>query len=726
MLRFALLLSATFLTLSAIPALSYSSNDDRPLKVGLALSGGGAKGFAHIGVIKVLEEAGIPIDYVTGTSMGALVGGLYAIGYTTDELEEIAGSINWENLFSDNVRRRNIPMEEKEWDGLFMLTLPIVERSISLPSGLVAGHRVEMLLRRLTWSYAGEQDFLDFPIPFMCIATDLENGEKVVLNSGDLADAIRASISIPSALAPKEVDGRLLVDGGVVRNLPVEEAFEMGADIVIAVNVSAPLKEKEELTNIFVILDQTVSFGIKASVEKSASLADLALFSEEIVSFGVADFPFSDSLIYLGEAMAREKMEEIKTIYDTVRESRPVLSAVEAEPTRTDEYFISQIKVEGNRDASSNQIKGRLMIEENTLINVDKLEEAIEAVYGMQFFDKVSYQIIHDPDNSNEHFLIIRVIEKRQDQFRFGFNYNNFDDATLLFNTTFRNLFNLTSITRLTAKLGESWYVDGRYFNYLGIDSYFALSVRANVSRQVIDLFDEDGNRAARYNTNAFFGEALFLPVMTDKYLSGIGLRQEVFNVSRDVGDFNFPGGTSTITQIYYTFQQDNLDRLNFTTRGHALDINVGQSFAFLDNAQNFFRAELKWRGFFQLSDYWVLQAGSWLGAASRSQLPLHKQFYLGGFPDLVGYRPFEINSSSIKSLSLGLQFEIFEDNFINVRSNLADRSDIFDFGLEPDNLFYGFSAGYGIETLVGPLSVNIMSSPRNNFMLVYSFGARF
>lgn len=226
---------------------------DRP-KVGLALSGVSARGFAHIGVLKVLEEVGMPVDYITGTSMGSIVGSLYAIGYPVEELDNIARQVDWDDLFRDNVGRRYMSMEDKRWDARYQASLFLDRGRIRLPSGLVAGQKVSELLARLTWSVHHVSNFDELPIPFACVATDIATGEPVVLRKGSLPEAVRASMAIPTLFTPVIINDRLLVDGLIARNLPAQEVRKMGAHVVIGVDVGSDLWPVEDLESMVDIL----------------------------------------------------------------------------------------------------------------------------------------------------------------------------------------------------------------------------------------------------------------------------------------------------------------------------------------------------------------------------------------------------------------------------------------------------------------------------------------
>ncbi|WP_164682701.1 patatin-like phospholipase family protein [Cyclonatronum proteinivorum] len=699
-------------------------------RIGLALSGGGAKGFAHLGFIKVLEEIGMPIDYISGTSMGALVGGLYAMGYTSEQLQELATSLNWDDLFSDAIRRRHIPMEEKEWDSLYLVSLPIIGRSISLPSGVVAGHRIGLLLNQLTWRYPGPQNFLEFPIPFVCVATDLETGEPVVLSEGFPAEAIRASISIPTIFMPKTIDDRILVDGGVVRNLPVEEVLELGADIVLAVNVSDPLKSADELFNIIDIMDQTVSFQIVNSIRHSQTLADLNFEDSDITDdYGVLDFDEAEALIELGKALARSQIDELQELADQINEARGRPTSVPRmieEPMR---YYISDIRITGIESASEVNTMGRFMLQNGNILSKDDIQLGIENVYGSQFFSSITYRLIPDSDyeNHDEAFVLELVaVERVQDMFRFGFYYDNYRRASLLLNTTFRNLFYASSVTRINFKLGEEPSLDLRFFNYLRSEYNNALALRANYSLHVIDEFNSEGVRTSTFNTNAVFLEGMFVPHMDNRAMVSVGLRQEFFNISTRVGEVVFPFASTSISQLIARFDYDSTNRVNFTQKGHLLNLEASQSVDILNTAVNFFQASASWQGYFELNDELVFLTGARLGTSTRSELPQHWRFRFGGYPDYPGFRIDEINSNNIRILQAGIRYEFLPGYYASFRSSMGstERLDEFNFSRTP--LRIGWGVGFGFDTRIAPIQAAIMGSQRNPIMIMYSVGIPF
>ena len=248
-----------FIILFFLPLIAFTQEKD--VKIGVVLSGGGAKGLAHIGALKVIEEAGIQIDYIGGSSIGAIVGALYASGYSASQLDSIFQEINFNFLIQDEVPRSAKTFYEKEETEKYALTLPFDDFIISFPSGLSRGQNLYNLMSRLTTHLGNVQDFSKMPIPFFCIASNIETGEEVILDSGSLAKAVSASGAIPSVFSPVKIDGKLLTDGGVTNNYPVSELRERGADIIIGVDVQDSLADKKQLRSVFDILTQINNFN---------------------------------------------------------------------------------------------------------------------------------------------------------------------------------------------------------------------------------------------------------------------------------------------------------------------------------------------------------------------------------------------------------------------------------------------------------------------------------
>jgi NTE family protein len=291
------------------------ASSPRP-KIGVVFGGGGAKGAAHIGVLKVLEEQKVPVDYIAGTSMGAIVGALYASGLSADELEKVITAIDWEDVFSGDPDRRDIDYRRKreDYDNLSGVALGIKGGKVVMPKGLIKDQKVNVLFETLMLHTSDINDFDKLPIPYRAVAADLETGEMVVLKGGRLADAARASMSVPGAFPPIELDGRLLIDGGIVRNLPIDIVREMGAEIIICIDVDKPLPTREELGGSLSILNQMIDIMMKKNVsEQTRTLGPRDVYiNPDLGELGSADFDKAAEIAGRGEKAAREKIESLK------------------------------------------------------------------------------------------------------------------------------------------------------------------------------------------------------------------------------------------------------------------------------------------------------------------------------------------------------------------------------------------------------------------------------
>ena len=284
-----------FLTLS-IAVSGQNKEDEVKPKIGLVLSGGGAKGFAYVGVLRAMEKAGIRPDYITGTSIGSIIGGLYAIGYTPDQLDTLIRAVDWGVVLSNDVPLPYISFEEKEYYNRYLITLPFIDGKLSLPSGIIEGQMLSDLLNYLTWPAMKYESFDDFPIPFRCITTDISTGKTIIFDKGSLANALRASMSIPSAFTAVDLDSTLVVDGGILDNFPVREVRKMGADYVIGFNVSSGLADAKDIGSISGILTQISMFESLKRMELDVEDCDFYI-KLDLEGYETADFSSTKQIL---------------------------------------------------------------------------------------------------------------------------------------------------------------------------------------------------------------------------------------------------------------------------------------------------------------------------------------------------------------------------------------------------------------------------------------------
>lgn len=444
-------------------AIQNSYAQTRP-KIGLCLSGGGAKGLAHIGLLKVLDSSGIKIDYITGTSMGAIWGGMYSVGYKGKDLERIAKEANWNLLLSNNIPLTDINIEEKDEFGRYVAEFPIIGYKPSLPLGVIEGQGLTKLLSELTFPVHQITNFDSLPIPFRCIGADILTGEAVVLKEGYLPTAMRASMAIPSVFTPVKWKDRLLVDGGLVRNFPVTDLKEMGADIIIGGYTGGRLYTEEELNTALKLIYQSASFNRIADSEIQKSLCNiLADYNQQLQAYSTSSFNNVDSIIAIGYRVALTILPTLQRLVDSL-EMRGLTAENDLKKYTDKQVCISNITLDGANFESSGIIHGKLGLMAGETYTVTQLNDAIEKVYGTRFFDKV-YYTLKPSLYGNE--LVIHVKESRRAVFKFGLHYDNEQAAGLLANLTLRNVLGPGSRILATLDIAEYPKVRVRYQKFI-------------------------------------------------------------------------------------------------------------------------------------------------------------------------------------------------------------------------------------------------------------------
>jgi len=378
-----------------VAAAATADEPDRP-RVGLVLGGGGARGAAHIGVLKELERLRIPIDAIAGTSMGAIVGGLYASGLDAADLEQVVTEMDWSAVLSDRQQRSDLSFRRKQDDARFpvRLELGIKNGKAKLPQGAIQGHVLDLKLRELTWHVSGVRDFDDLPTPFRAVASDIGSGEPVVMGDGDLALALRASMSVPGAFVPVEVDGRLLVDGGLVGNLPVDVVREMGVDVVIAVDVEFPLYGVDELDSVLAVTEQMLTVLIRNETRRQIETLndDDILIRPELGMHGSAHFGNILETLEPGESAARNARAELE---------RLSLGPGDWQSYRADrrdggdrDTKVDFVRVRNDSRVAPAVLEARMNIQPGDSVDPERLASEANRLYGLQIFEKVDYRLL--------------------------------------------------------------------------------------------------------------------------------------------------------------------------------------------------------------------------------------------------------------------------------------------------------------------------------------------
>jgi NTE family protein len=672
--------------------------------VALVLSGGGSKGFAHIGVMRVLEEAGIRVDLITGTSMGALVGALYAIGYTPDQLQRIAEGQDWEGLFTDRPQRDAILIENRLADRDYPLEFPIRHGLPRLPRELVSGQRIDQLITRLTWSAHPVSDFSRLPIPFAAVATDLETGKPVRLEGGSLPRALRASIAIPSVFAPVGLGDRVLIDGGVSRNLPAQDAVDLGGELLICSDVTEPLEPADSLTTFLDIVNQTITFRMRESTEAQQRLCDV-LIQPDISGFSILSFDRAEMWIERGTEAARDLLPRI---LERMTPSGAPRAGLPEHPSPPDSAYIAGLRLEGLERASRQFVRGILDLQGIPgWVDPGEVDDAIARLYSTELFAFVRYRVERAPDGRGP-LLVVQVEERARDRLAIAYRYESKYKASLLLSARLHNLLYFGSVTRVDLQVGERFRLAGEHWRRSGAGRALHLGLEGEFSRSPFEIFSE-GRRVAEVgidvvNLAAFAGLAL-----ADGVLAGLRVKGEYVAGRTRVAPEELDDD-----EIFYTLsgvvEVETLDRDFFPTRGVSIYAKSEWADESIGSGQTFSHHVLDARLLVPVHERASLLARARLGTASGSGLPFHYLFALGGanpayiFPDrhfpFPGLETQERQGRHLQSFQLGGQIELGGGLLAQAMWNTGNTFDSWDF--DPDSYINGYALVLGVRTVFG------------------------
>lgn len=453
-----------YLLILFLCAVSHPLYAQERAKVGIVLSGGGAKGAAHIGVLKAIEEAGIPVDYVAGTSMGAVIGGLYAIGYTPDQLDSLIRGQNWEFILSDKPAWKKRTLRERDFSEKYLLSIPLFKTTDPQVSGLIQGQNLMNLLSKLTIGYHDSIDYRRLPIPFACVATNLIDGKEIVFDSGVLATSIRASMSIPGVFAPVKEDSMVLVDGGLVNNYPVDVARQMGADIVIGSTVQKDLDDTPSIANVADILSQLVSLSTRTKFEDNIKDSDLH-FLVDTEGFSTMDFKpdVIDSMVYRGWKTVHQQWDELmelrKRLHIPAQDSAKAMPA----PMVVTSQTVLPIRTVTFQNANRHEVKAivrKCGIEENTEIKVAQIEDAVRLLHD-EFSYPDAYYTLDDAEGKYD--LTFHVDRKNESNLYLGLRFDSEEMISAVAGAEFILKTPLPSSVFLTGRIGRQYGVHVGY-----------------------------------------------------------------------------------------------------------------------------------------------------------------------------------------------------------------------------------------------------------------------
>jgi NTE family protein len=700
------------LTLSLL-LITAAAHADRP-RVGLVLGGGGARGAAHIGVLKELERQHIPVDAIAGTSMGAIVGGLYASGATPEELEEIVTSLDWAAAMSDSPPRDNLSYRRKQDQARYPIGLELGTRhsGLLLPMGLVEGQKLDLILRELTTRVSNIDDFDALPIPFRAVATDIVTGEAYVMGQGDLARSIRASMSVPAILAPTRVDGHLLVDGGIAANLPIDVLRSMDVDIIIAVDVEFPLYTADELDSGLAISEQMLTVLMhRETVRQIQTLSDNdVLIQPKLGIFDSGDFANIAAAIDPGVVAAREASARLRSI--ALDESQFTEHVAQRSRPRVENSRLAFVRVIHDGRTSPGRMESILDVHAGDLIDTQQLASAAEKLFGHYQLEQVSYKLVDENGATGVEFQA-RAKSWGPNILKFAVSLENDFEGSSAFNVGAR----MTKVD--INSTGAEWQTDLRIgtdprlrseiYQPLGNSSRLFLAPRVDFEQSNLYAFAGD-DKIARYRLSE---SELGFDVGTRIGLIGefrLGSYHGTGGARVKVGDPGLPNLTFDTGGLLARVQFDTLDDAQFPRQGMRANLAWKQSSPSLGADERFASVEMGFeRTWSRGKNSW--QLGVEYGTTNDTPTGIQDLFQMGGFLRLSGLERGEISGPHAALARLMYYRRISESTgglldvpmYVGLSAEMGNvwqtRSDMsFDTVLVNGSIYAGF------DTIIGPV----------------------
>ena len=702
--------------------------NNKDISVGLVLSGGGAKGLAHIGVLKAIEQAGVKIDYIAGTSTGAIVGALYAAGYTAAQLDVMFKKVDFSTLIQDQVPRRAKTFNEKDESIKYALTLPFDGLEISFPTGLSNGQNIYNLFSKLTSHVNHLTDFSKLPIPFLCVATNAENGEMVLLENGYLPRAVSASGALPTLFNPVVINDMILIDGGIVNNYPIKELKAKGVDVIIGVDVQDGIKKKKDLTSALDIVLQVNNYTSVKQMQTKIKDTDVYI-KPNIEEFSVVSFDDANRIVQAGFEAANQVTQKLERI----AQQQTPRAALKPVPHSKEDLYIKQVVIEGNQQYTAAYILGKLKLKTPATVSYSSFVEGVNNLSATGNFDDIDYRFVKD--QSNHYTVFFKVIESKSKMvLRLGAHYDPLFDTGVLLNVTRKQFLTNNDIASLDVIVGDNlrynfnYYIDKGFYWSLGFNSSYDFFDK-NVSTDFVanDLNNTSGFPVNKIDfqysdfTNQLYGETLFNRI----FLLGAGVEHKFLRyISETIGtdSDNVPRTIFDATNYYSAFgyiKYDTYDNIFFPKKGVVFQADTHLYLFSQGSNSNFepftiLKAKVGYAQtiFKKLTSVFTTETGFKIGSSSTSSL----DFMLGGYGfkqinnilPFYGYEALSLRGDTYLKSSITLDYEIIKNHHLSLFTNIANVDDAL---FQKDDWlkaipYTGVGVGYGLNTFLGPLEL--------------------
>lgn len=691
-------------------------------KVGVVLSGGGAKGMAHIKALKVIEEAGIPIDYIAGTSMGAIVGGLYAIGYTPEQLDSMVRKQDWTFLLSDRIKRSSMSLADRERTEKYVISIPFTKTPKEAASGgIMKGQNLANLFSDLTMGYHDSIDFNKLPVPFACVAANAVNGDQIVFHDGILSTAMRASMAIPGAFTPVRKDSMVLVDGGIVNNYPADVVKAMGADIVIGVDVQNALKTADKLNSVPDILGQIVDLTCQSNHEKNVDLTDTYI-RVNVDGYSSASFTPTaiDSLMHRGEEAARAQWDSLLALKKKIGitdDYKPKQHGPYSSLSNVRTIYVTDISFSGVEVNDKKWLMKKCNLKENSEISTQQIEQALYQLRGSQSYSSASYTLTDTPEGYHLNFLLQEKYEKR---INLGIRFDSEEIASLLLNATADLKTHIPSRLSLTGRLGKRYAaridytlepMQQRNFNFSYMFQYNDINIY------------EKGDRAYNTTYKYHFAEFGFSDVWYKNFRFGLGLRFEYYKYK----DFLFKkpefAGLSVESEHFLSYfaqvQYNTYDKGYFPSKGSDFKASYSlytDNMAQYNDHAPFSALSVSWASVIPVTRRFSAIPSIYGRILIGRDFPYPLQnaigsdvpgFYIPQQLPFAGVTNLELMDNTILIASLKFRQRMGSIHYLTLTGNYGLTESRF-FDILKGKQLFGISAGYGMDSIFGPLEISL------------------
>lgn len=709
----------------------------KDLKVGLVLSGGGAKGFAHIGVLKVLEELGIRIDYIGGTSAGAMIGGLYASGYTALEIDSIIKSYDFNELIQDKVPRSQFTLYQKETSEKYALSLPLKNWKVGLPLALSKGQNFLNELTKLTKHVHEITDFKKLSIPFYCVATDIETGEKIVLEDGFLPLAIKASGAFPSLLEPVEIDGRLLVDGGIVDNFPVDIMQKKDIDLIIGVDVQDKLENREDLDSAPKIIMQIISFQMYDKANDHKDRTDIYL-KPNITPYNVLSFDKIKGIIDEGERVTRNQIEYLEAVASQqIKKRKKVEDKITHKKNK--KLYIKDIKVNGHKNYTKNYVLSKLNLKNIDSITYEQFNHCIMGLTATGNFKSIDYKFTVENEEKESTIQFNLKENDISNSIQLGIHYDELYKTGVLINFTSKHALTNNDIFSADIILGDNIRYNLDYIIDNGYHWQFGLKSKFNSFNENFRIDDVDSNTIfsnnQSLNYNDITNQVYLLSKFGEKLGFKIGAEHKFLSIDTEILENNQNNNKFFEKSHYFNLLGevilDTYDAKYFTKKGWFFNakynLYIGSS-NFKTDFNPFAQIKAKIGYAKTFYDKLTLHLKSEIGLNIEN--PKVFDYYIGGnnenlintFVPFYGYEFATLQTDNFLKSAGTLRYELFEKNYISFTGNAIIINNEFeqDVDIEENPVFEdflksGLALGYGVKSILGPIEIKYTWSPDTN-----------